>query len=116
MRQIWCTLFGAMNNLSYAFSAAILLLVPMMLAAEAPEPPAAKIYRAYVGNYTSKTESKGIYQFDFDPATGKMSAYELAGETQDPSWVIVHPSGKFLYAANEMDKGSTISAFSIEID
>jgi len=104
-----------MNNLSYAFSAAILLFVPMMLAAaEAPEPPAAKIYRAYVGNYTSKTESKGIYQFDFDPATGKMSAYELAGETQDPSWVIVHPSGKFLYAANEMDKGSTISAFSID--
>ena len=104
-----------MNNLSYAFSAAILLFVPMMLAAaKAPEPPAAKIYRAYVGNYTSKTESKGIYQFDFDPATGKMSAYELAGETQDPSWVIVHPSGKFLYAANEMDKGSTISAFSID--
>jgi len=86
----------------------------MLTAAETPEPPAAKIYRAYIGNYTSKTESKGIYQFNFDPATGKMSGYELAGETKDPSWVIVHPGRKYLYAANEMDHGSTISAFSID--
>jgi len=104
-----------MNNLRSAFSAAILLLMPMTLAvAETSEPPAAKTYRAYVGNYTAKTESKGIYQFNFDPATGKMSALELAGESKDPSWVIVHPSGKYLYAANEMDHGSTISAFSID--
>lgn len=109
------TLFGAMNNLRFAFSVAILVFVPMTLrAAETPEPPPAKIYRAYVGNYTTKTESKGIYQFTFDPATGKMSALELAAETKDPSWVIVHPSGKYLYAANEMDHGSTISAFSVD--
>lgn len=104
-----------MNNLRCIFSIATMVLVPVILiAGETPLPPAAKTYRAYVGSYTSKTDSKGIYQFTFDPATGKMSAYELAGQTQDPSWVIVHPDGKFLYAANEMDKGSTISAFSIE--
>lgn len=85
-----------------------------LLAADTPNPPAAKTYRAYVGNYTSKTESKGIYQFTFDPATGKMSAYELAGETKDPSWVIVHPNGKYLYAANEHGKDSTVSAFAID--
>jgi 6-phosphogluconolactonase len=104
-----------MNNLRSAFSTAILLFVPTTLpAAESPEPPAAKTYRAYVGNYTTKTESKGIYQFTFDPATGKISGYELAAETKDPSWVLVHPNGKYLYAANEMDHGSTISAFSID--
>jgi len=104
-----------MNNLRSAFSVAILLFVPTMLpAAEAPQPPAAKTYRGYVGNYTTKTESKGIYQFSFDPATGKMTALELAAETKDPSWVIVHPAGKYLYAANEMDHGSTISAFLID--
>jgi 6-phosphogluconolactonase len=104
-----------MNKLRPAFSIAILLFVPMtLLAAETPEPPAAKTYRAYVGNYTTKTESKGIYQFTFDPATGKMSAPELAAETKDPSWVLVHPNGKYLYAANELDHGSTISAFSID--
>ena len=104
-----------MNNLRSAFSTAILLFVPTTLpAAESPEPPAAKTYRAYVGNYTTKTESKGIYQFTFDPATGEISGYELAAETKDPSWVLVHPNGKYLYAANEMDHGSTISAFSID--
>jgi len=104
-----------MNNLSSVFSIAMIVLVPVaLIAGETPEPPAAKTYRAYVGNYTSKTESKGIYQFILNPATGRMSGYELAGEAKDPSWVIVHPSGKFLYAANEMDQGSTISAFSID--
>jgi 6-phosphogluconolactonase len=108
------TLCGAMNNLRCIFSVAMILLAPVVLfAGKNPRARARKTYRAYVGNYTSKTDSKGIYQFNFDPATGKMSGYELAGETKDPSWVIVHPNGKFLYAANEMDKGSTISAFSI---
>jgi 6-phosphogluconolactonase len=103
-----------MNHLRHAFAVAIVVLVPLMPAARNPEPPQAKTYRAYVGNYTTKTESKGIYQFRFDPATGRMSALELAVETKDPSWVAVHPSGKYLYAANEMDHGSTISAFSID--
>jgi 6-phosphogluconolactonase len=103
-----------MNNLRCIFSIAMIVLVPVaLIAGETPQPPAAKTYRAYVGNYTTKTASQGIYQFTFDPASGKISAYELAGETKDPSWVIVHPSGKYLYAANELDKGSTISAFSI---
>jgi len=103
-----------MNTLRCISFVAMILLVPVaLLAAEAPKASAAKAYRVYVGNYTTKTDSKGIYQFTLDPATGKMSGYELAGETKDPSWVIVHPSGKYLYAANEMDKGSTISAFSI---
>ena len=103
-----------MNNLRHAFPVAILLLAPLIPAARNPEPPAAKTYRAYVGNYTTKTESKGIYQFRFDPATGRMSALELAVESKDPSWVVVHPNGNYLYAANEMDHGSTISAFSID--
>src|SRR5262245_29407540 len=106
-------IFGTMNNLRSAFSVAILLFVPMTLrAAKTPESPAAKTYHAYVGTYTAKTDSKGIYQFTFDPATGKMSGYELAAEPQNPSWVLVHPNGKYLYAANEEDQGSTISAFS----
>jgi 6-phosphogluconolactonase len=115
MRRLWCTLFRTMNNLRSALSVAILLFVPLtLLAAETPEPPVGKTYRTYVGNYTTKTESKGIYQFTFDTATGKMSAPELAAESKDPSWVIVHPTGKYLYAANEHGKDSTVSAFAID--
>ena len=74
----------------------------------------AKTYRAYVGTYTAKTNSKGIYEFEFDPATGKMSAAQVAAETRDPSWVVVHPSGKYLYSVNEMGKASTLSVFAID--
>ena len=71
-------------------------------------------YFVYVGNYTAKTESKGIYLFEFSSDTGKLTARGLAGETTDPSWVTIHPNGKYLYAANESGKASTISAFSID--
>jgi 6-phosphogluconolactonase len=97
------------------FSVILAAAVPLALASGRTGGPAApKIYRAYVGNYTSKTESKGIYSFRFDSETGKMSALALAGESKDPSWVVVHPNGRSLYAANEAGKGSTVSAFSIE--
>lgn len=106
-----------MNELRRLFSLSLILIASgvLLIASEtaAPAPLAGKTYRAYVGTYTDKTESKGVYQFTFDAATGKMSALELASESKDPSWVMVHPSGKYLYAANEHGKDSTVSAFSI---
>jgi 6-phosphogluconolactonase len=68
----------------------------------------------YVGTYTAKTQSKGIYLFEFSSATGKLEPQGVAAETTDPSWVAIHPNGKFLYAANEAGKASTVSAFSID--
>jgi 6-phosphogluconolactonase len=106
-----------MTTLRRLFSVLILVFAPLALLSAAgvkTKPRSAKAYRAYVGNYTTKTSSQGIYEFTFDHATGKMSALGLAGETKDPSWVIVHPSGKYLYAANERGKDSSISAFAIE--
>lgn len=105
-----------MNNLRRILSIAILLIAPLALfvARGGAKPAPHTKYIAYVGNYTNKTDSRGIYEFHFDAATGKMSGLELAGATKDPSWVVVHPSGKYLYAANEMGKGSTVSAFAID--
>jgi 6-phosphogluconolactonase len=71
-------------------------------------------YLVFLGTYTNKTQSKGIYAFEFDAATGKLTAKGVAAENPDPSWVIVHPSGKFLYAANETGKASTVSAFALD--
>lgn len=68
---------------------------------------------AYVGTYTDKTGSKGIYALTFDPLTGKLTDQRLVAETPNPSWVLVHPNGKFLYAANESGKQSAITTFSI---
>lgn len=105
-----------MNNLRRILSIAILLTAPLALFAVrgGARPASHTKYIAYVGNYTNKTDSKGIYEFRFDSTTGKMSGLEVAGATKDPSWVVVHPSGKYLYAANEMGKTSTVSAFAID--
>lgn len=71
-------------------------------------------YLVFVGTYTTKTESKGIYAYEFDADTGKLTPKGVAAETPDPSWVAVHPNGKFLYAANEAGKSSAVSAFAID--
>ena len=105
-----------MKNLRRFCSLVILLTAPLALLAERGGATAspAKTYHAYVGTYTAKTNSKGIYEFEFDSATGKMSAAQVAGETKDPSWVVVHPNGQFLYSVNEAGKASTVSAFVID--
>lgn len=78
------------------------------------EPAAAKHYLVYVGTYTTKTGSKGIYAFRYDASSGKLTPIGVAAETQDPSWVAIYPNGKFLYAANEAGKNSMVSAFTVD--
>jgi 6-phosphogluconolactonase len=78
-----------------------------------PQKPDKK-FLVFVGTYTDKTDSKGIYAYEFDAATGKLTARGLAAETPDPSWLVIHPNGKWAYAANESGKQSSISAFSVD--
>ena len=57
----------------------------------------------YVGTYTTGAAgSKGIYAWRFDAATSTVTSLGLAAETDSPSWVVVHPNKRFLYAANEL--------------
>jgi 6-phosphogluconolactonase len=95
----------------------IVLAAPLLLfsSAQTSGKAAAKgQYLAYVGTYTAKTNSKGIYAFHFDSANGQLSALGIAAETPDPSWVVVHPGGKYAFAANEAGKASTVSAFAVD--
>jgi 6-phosphogluconolactonase len=79
------------------------------------KPPASQhSYLALVGTYTNKTQSKGIYAFSYDPETGKLTPKGVAAETPDPSFVVIHPNGKFAYAVNETGKQSTVSAFALD--
>jgi 6-phosphogluconolactonase len=99
------------------FAFLVVISAPLMLLFSAPaakKAAAKNHYLAYVGTYTTKTNSKGIYSFHFDTATGQLSAIGVAAETPDPSWVAVHPNGKYLYAANEAGKASTVSAFVVD--
>lgn len=77
-------------------------------AAQVAKPGTALVY---IGTYTG-AKSEGIYVCRLDPATGSLSAPELAAKMSDPSWVTLHPSGKFLFAAGESG-GGAVSGFSI---
>lgn len=76
-------------------------------------------FLVYVGTYTSKTSSKGIYAYRFDAEKGQVTPIGVAAESADPSFLAVHPSGKYLYAVNEIGNfqgGNTgaVSAFAID--
>lgn len=89
-------------------------LLPLSFARIEAKSDAAKRYLVYVGTYTTKTASKGIYAFRYDGSSGKLTPIGVAAETQNPSWLAIHPRGKFLYAANEAGKNSMVSAFSLD--
>ena len=97
-----------------------LLVALAALAASAVAAPAAKPgpVTVYVGTYTDGT-SRGIYRLTFDAATGTMTEPALAVETKNPSFLALHPSGRFLYAVGEISsfggqKTGAVSAFAID--
>ena len=98
----------------FAFLALTASLAVLALAGAASRPAASHSYLAFVGTYTNKTDSKGIYAYEFDVETGKLTAKGLAVETPDPSFLAIHPNGKFVYAVNESGKESAISAFALD--
>jgi 6-phosphogluconolactonase len=72
----------------------------------------------YVGTYTD-SGSKGVYSFRFDAKTGFTGPLELAATSDNPSFLAVDPSHRFLYAANEIESfggksDGSISVFAIE--
>ncbi len=76
--------------------------------------------RVYLGTYTG-AKSQGIYVSRFDAASGALGAPELAAASPNPSFLALHPSGKFLYAANEVgdfrgQKSGSVTAFSVNPD
>jgi 6-phosphogluconolactonase len=98
-----------------AFLIVLSAVVATLLPAQTAETAAAKSqYIAYVGTYTTKTASKGIYAFRYDANSGKLTPLGVAAETTDPSWAAIHPSRKYLYAANEAGKNSMVSAFAVD--
>jgi 6-phosphogluconolactonase len=83
------------------------------------KPRVTRRYIVYIGTYTG-AKSKGIYAFRFDSTTGRLIPIGLAAETENPSFLVLHPNRKFLYAVNEVDQfagkknNGGLSAFSID--
>jgi 6-phosphogluconolactonase len=75
-------------------------------------------YLVYIGTYTDHG-GKGIYPYRFDAKTGTLSPTGAATETENPSFLTVDSSGRFLYAVNELETyqgqpTGAVSAFSID--
>ena len=77
---------------------------------------------AYVGTYNSAADGsahgEGIYLVEMDPHTGELSLPRVVSKTPNPTWISIHPSKRFLYAANEMTGAdasrSAVTAFAID--
>lgn len=101
--------------LSCALAAAVVAADVGVPSVQAAEP---KEYFVYFGTY-SRGASKGIYRARFDAATGKLSPAELAIEAADPSFLAIHPNGRFLYAVEEnadtrRTPGRGVSAYALD--
>jgi 6-phosphogluconolactonase len=109
-----------MTDTLAALTRPALLVALAALAVSAVAAPAARSgpVTVYVGTYTDGT-SRGIYRLTFDAATGTMSEPVLAVETKNPSFLALHPNGRFLYAVGEISsfegqKTGAVSAFAID--
>lgn len=74
----------------------------------------------YFGTYTGpNTGSKGIYVASFDAATGRVGEPRLAVESENPSFLALHPTRPLLYSVNEVgtfegQDGGSVSAFAVD--
>ena len=76
--------------------------------------------RFYIGTYTHR-DSEGVYLLELDPDAGRLSPPRLAGKAENPSFVTLHPNGRFLYAANETGtfdgrESGAVTAFAVDAD
>jgi len=60
-----------------------------------------KEFFVYIGAYTSR-QSKGIYLGRFDAASGTLEMIGLAAELPDPTFIAIHPNGRFLYTVSKI--------------
>ena len=73
----------------------------------------------YVGTYTAGRESKGIYGYRFDAATGSLEAMGEPAEIDSPSFLAFDPDFRCLYAIGEVSEyegvpGGAVYAYSVD--
>jgi 6-phosphogluconolactonase len=77
----------------------------------------AESLQVYLGTYTRADHgSRGIYRCVLDLKTGGLTEPHLAAEAENPSFVEIHPNGRFLYAVSEAGRTGSVSAYEIDVD
>jgi 6-phosphogluconolactonase len=83
------------------------------------DPKSSRI-RIFIGTYTGgDSESKGIYQMIFDPATGSLALDGTPTEAVSPSFLALNHDGRRLFAVNETGNSASdppggVSSFSVD--
>jgi 6-phosphogluconolactonase len=103
------------------FASLLIVVAPLVLSAARTSGDNSKAaqYFAFIGTYTAKTDSKGIYSFHFDSGTGRLTSMAVAATTPDPSFLTVAHNEKYLYAVNELSefggkKSGAVTSYSID--
>jgi 6-phosphogluconolactonase len=84
------------------FASLLIVIAPLLLFSTTPAADKNSQFLAFIGTYTNKTDSKGIYSFRFDTKTGQLTPIGIAAQTQDPSFLAISANEKYLYAVNEL--------------
>src|ERR1700731_869407 len=102
------------------FAVLLIIVAPLLLSVARLSRGTAKPsqYFAFVGTYTSKTDSKGIYSFHFDSGTGQLTAMAVAATTKAPSFLTVASNEQYIYAVNELGefngkKSGAVTSYSL---
>jgi 6-phosphogluconolactonase len=74
----------------------------------------------YVGTMAVR-ESQGIYVYKYDPVKARLTLLQTINDRDSPSFLAIHPTGKYLYAVNRMAVDQThteigsVSAYQIDL-
>src|SRR5436853_236983 len=95
---------------TFAFFLLFALFVFPVAGESADKPAASRKYLVFVGTYTTKTESKGIYEYEFDADTGKLTAKVRDEGKPGPNkerqdgphahWIETSPDNRFAFVAD----------------
>jgi len=71
------------------------------------------------GPERSKGRGQGIYVFEMNPANGALTQREVIPSDANPAWLALHPTGKYLYSANEVANfgganSGSVSAYTVD--
>ena len=109
MYRAWCLKLVAVSVFASLFT-------PLAAAQEKAAAKPEKLL-VYFGTYT-RGESKGIYCYELDLASGKLTEVGATSGVTNPSFLAIHPSGKFLYAVSEVAEGEkkvgAVTAFALD--
>jgi 6-phosphogluconolactonase len=75
-------------------------------------------YLVYIGTYTGP-QSQGICVYKFETGSGRLTPLGLAAESANPTFLVVHPNHRFVYAVNEIgdygdQKSGAVSAYALD--